>query len=51
MLRAELLCRLLLHRERQEGKQAVQKILEQLNHGEKVDAVAIQETLKPYLAQ
>jgi hypothetical protein len=41
----------LLHRERQEGKQAVQKILEQLNHGEKVDAVAIQETLKPYLAQ
>jgi hypothetical protein len=41
----------LLHRERQEGKQAVQKILEQLNGGQPVDAATIQETLKPYLAQ
>ena len=40
----------LLHRERQEGKEAVQKILQQLNNGEKVDATAIQETLRPYLA-
>ena len=41
----------LLHRERQEGKQAVQAILEQLNKGETVDASTIQERLKPYLAQ
>lgn len=41
----------LLHRERQEGKEAVQKILEQLNGDQPVDAATIQETLKPYLAQ
>ena len=40
----------LLHRERQEGKQAVQEILEQLNSGEAVDTSAIQERLKPFLA-
>lgn len=41
----------LLHRERQEGKQAVEKILEQLNSGETIDATNIQEQLRPYLAQ
>jgi len=41
----------LLHRERQEGKEAVQKILEQLNNGENVDAAAIEEKLTPYLAK
>ena len=41
----------LLHRERQEGKEAVQKILEQLNSGEPLDAAAIEEKLNPYLAK
>jgi len=41
----------LLHRERQDGKQAVQEILEQLNSGNPVDASTIRERLKPYLAQ
>jgi hypothetical protein len=40
----------LLHRERQEGKQVVEIILEQLNRGENVDRNAIEEKLKPYLA-
>ncbi len=41
----------LLHRERQEGKQAVDKILEQLNRGESMDAAIIEEKLKSYLAK
>ncbi len=41
----------LLHRERQEGKQVVDKILEQLNHGERLDTAMIEEKLKSYLAK
>jgi hypothetical protein len=41
----------LLHRERQEGKQAVQQILEQLNSGERIDPASIEEKLRRYLAQ
>ncbi len=41
----------LLHRERQEGKQVVDKILEQLNQGESMDAATIEEKLKSYLAK
>jgi len=41
----------LLHRQRQEGKQAVEEILGELNRGEKVDSAAIEEKLKPYLAK
>jgi hypothetical protein len=41
----------LLHRERQEAKQAVAGILEQLNRGENLDSNAIEAKLKPYLAQ
>ena len=40
----------LLHRERQEGKQVVEEILQRLNRGENVDATAIREKLTPYLA-
>lgn len=40
----------LLHRERQEGKQVVDAILEQLNRGENVDRSVIEEKLKQYLA-
>ena len=41
----------LLHRERQEGKQAVDEILAELNRGERIDAITIEEKLKPYLAK
>jgi len=41
----------LLHRERQEGKQVVEKILEDLNRGETMDSSAIEEKLRPYLAK
>lgn len=41
----------LLHRERQEGKQAVDQILQKLNQGENPDPTAIEAKLKPYLAQ
>ena len=41
----------LLHRERQEGKQVVSEILDRLNRGESIDANAIEERLKPYLAR
>lgn len=41
----------LLHRERQEGKQVVDRILEQLNRGERMDAAMIEEKLKSYLAR
>ncbi len=40
----------LLHRERQEGKQMVEHILEELNRGESLDTTAIEAKLKPYLA-
>ena len=40
----------LLHRERQEGKQVVEEILQRLNRGENVDVTAIREKLTPYLA-
>jgi hypothetical protein len=41
----------LLHRERQEGKQVVDSILEELNRGEAMDSNAIEEKLRPYLAK
>ena len=41
----------LLHRERQEGKQVVDKILEQLNRGDDLGSDAIEAQLKPYLAR
>jgi hypothetical protein len=41
----------LLHRQRQEGKQVVDRILEQLNRGERMDAAMIEEKLKSYLAK
>jgi hypothetical protein len=41
----------LLHRERQEGKQMVDNILEQLNRGERMDAAMIEEKLKSYLTK
>jgi len=41
----------LLHRERQEGKQVVEGILQKLNNGEPLDAAAIEEKLNPYLAK
>jgi hypothetical protein len=41
----------LLHRERQEGKQVVEQILEDLNRGERLDAATIEAKLKPYLAK
>ena len=41
----------LLHRERQEGKQVVEQLLQQLNSGDNVDLAAIEEKLKPYLAK
>jgi hypothetical protein len=41
----------LLHRERQEGKQAVEQILGDLNGGQNIDPAAIEEKLKPYLAK
>src|ERR1700757_4609778 len=41
----------LLHRDRQEGKQAVDDILAELNRGSTVDPAAIEEKLKPYLAK
>lgn len=40
----------LLHRERQEGKQVVDQILEELNRGERIDRSLIEQKLKPYLA-
>lgn len=41
----------LLHRERQEGKQVVDQILQNLNQGEVPDPAGIEAKLKPYLAQ
>ena len=41
----------LLHRARQEGKQVVEGILQELNSGESLDAAAIEEKLNPYLAK
>ena len=41
----------LLHRERQEGKQVVDQILQELNRGRTLDHTAIEEKLKPYLAR
>ena len=41
----------LLHRERQEGKQVIEKILEELNRGEMMDSSAIEEKLGPFLAK
>ena len=41
----------LLHRERQEGKEVVEGILQKLNSGEPLDAAAIEEKLTPYLAK
>jgi hypothetical protein len=40
----------LLHRERNQAKQVVDEILEQLNSGEPVDESAIEQKLQPYLA-
>jgi hypothetical protein len=40
----------LLHRERQEGKQAVEQVLQQLNQGQSLSSTAIEEKLKAYLA-
>jgi hypothetical protein len=40
----------LLHRERNQAKQIVDEILEQLNRGENVDESAIEQKLQPYLA-
>ena len=39
----------LLHRERNEGKQVVEQILERLNEGETIPASEIQQALAPYL--
>ena len=40
----------LLHRERNEAKQVVDRILERLNHGESMEPAAIEQMLQPYLA-
>ena len=40
----------LLHRDRNQAKQVVDEILEQLNSGEVVDEAAIELRLQPYLA-
>jgi hypothetical protein len=40
----------LLHRSRQEGKQIVEQILDELNRGENLDIAAIESKLKPFLA-
>ncbi len=40
----------LLHRERNQAKQIVDEILEQLNRGENVDESVIEQKLQPYLA-
>ena len=40
----------LLHRERQEGKQVVATILDELNRGENLGPIDIEAKLKPYLA-
>lgn len=40
----------LLHRERNQAKQVVDEILNQLNNGEPVDEAAIEQKLQPYLA-
>jgi hypothetical protein len=40
----------LLHRSRQEGKQMVEEILDELNHGTPLDTGAIEEKLRPFLA-
>jgi hypothetical protein len=40
----------LLHRERNQAKQVVDEILDQLNSGEPVDESAIEQKLQPYLA-
>jgi hypothetical protein len=41
----------LLHRERQEGKQIVDQILEKLNRGDSVDPGVIERQLERYLAK
>ena len=40
----------LLHRERNQGKQVVDEILERLNRGESVGSAEIEKLLQPYLA-
>lgn len=40
----------LLHRERNQAKQAVEQILDRLNRGEVVTPAEIEQTLQPYLA-
>jgi len=40
----------LLHRERNQAKQVVDEILNQLNNGEAMDEAAIEQKLQPYLA-
>jgi hypothetical protein len=41
----------LLHRNRQEGKQAVEQILGELNQGGNPDPSVIEEKLRPYLTK
>jgi hypothetical protein len=40
----------LLHRDRNQAKQVVDRILDQLNHGEAVDRNQIEHELQPFLA-
>ena len=40
----------LLHRDRSQAKQVVDRILDQLNRGEPVDRNQIEQTLQPFLA-
>ena len=40
----------LLHRERNQGKQVLEQILDRLNRGELVDQTTIEQMLQPFLA-
>jgi hypothetical protein len=40
----------LLHRERNQGKQVLEQILDRLNRGELVDRTTIEQMLQPFLA-
>ena len=40
----------LLHRDRSQGKQVVEEILERLNRGESIGSAEIEQLLQPYLA-
>lgn len=40
----------LLHRDRSQGKQVVEEILERLNCGESIGSAEIEQLLQPYLA-